>query len=208
MQKFPESITVDELLEKLAQRIYRAIYRIQVGIPFTEGESVVKEDLSNVTVKEIIDKIKEFADSDPLDEHYSVFLRYLARYPVSMCKRNVSRLLKFLVGFHYRYGQMLKEEHFKTVKPVSMEELAQIFGRSKATIHECIRDTEDQWKEFLELKEREEEIEAEAERELIEEAKERLRQEKQVLNKECKQNEGTNERTSTHTEGEGIVHSF
>jgi len=90
----------------------------------------------------------------------------------------VSPFLKFLIGFHYRFGQFYKEEHYKKVQPVSMEELAQIFGRSKATIHECIQDTEEHWKRFLEFKKREEEIEAEAKRELIEEVKERLRKER------------------------------
>jgi len=208
MQKIPESLTTEKLLERTSLRIYQAVYRVNVGLTLTEGKSLIEEDLASLGVQEILEKIEEFINSEPDDEQYIVFMHYLAKYPVSMCKRNVSRLLRFLIGFHYRYGQLLKEKHFKTVKPVSMEELAQIFGRSKATIHECIKDTEEQWKEFLELKKREEEIEAEAERELIEEAKERLRQEKQVLNKECKQNERTNERTSTHTEGEGIVHSF
>ena len=59
-----------------------------------------------------------------------------------------------------------------------MQELAQIFGRSKATIHDCIKDTEEAWQRFLEFKKKEEEIEAKAERELIEEAKGRLRKQK------------------------------
>lgn len=179
MGAIPEAVTTDEFLDKVAHRFYQAAYRVNVGLLFTEGEPAVKEDLANVTVNEIMEKIAEFADSNPLDEHYIVFLHYLAKYPVSMCKRKVSKLLKLLIGFHYGYGQMFKEEHYKKVKPVSMEELSQIFGRSKATIHECIKDTEEYWKEFVELLEREKEIEAKAERELVEEAKERLRKEKQ-----------------------------
>lgn len=202
MKPIPETFSADELLEKSVQRINQAFYRMTVGVPFTEGEPIVKEDMSNLTVNEILEKIKEFNDSNPIDEHYKVFLHYLAQYPVSMCKRRVSHLLKFLIGFHYRYGQMLKEEHFKTVKPVSMEELAQIFGRSKATIHECIKDTEGYWKEFLELMEKEKEIETKAERELIEEAKERLRKEKLNSEEKTKQNEGTNERTLATEERE------
>jgi len=72
----------------------------------------------------------------------------------------------------------------------------------------CIKDTEEQWKGFLELKEREEKIEKEAKRELIEEAKERLRKEKGNFEEKTKQNKGTSERTSALTEGEGIAHSF
>ena len=43
---------------------------------------------------------------------------------------------------------------------------------------QCIRDTEGMWKDFLEHKKEQEEIEAKAERVLIEEAKERLRRKK------------------------------
>ena len=96
---------------------------------------------------------------------------------------------------------MLRKE-YDDVSSISMEELSEIFGRSKATIHECIKDTEEQWKKFLELKEKEGEIEAKAERELIEEAKERLRKEKGNFEEKSIQNEGTNERTSTLTERE------
>ena len=75
---------------------------------------------------------------------------------------------------------MYKEEYqgYQNVTPVSMQELAEIFGRSKATIYDCIKDTEEAWKEFLDLKKKEEEIEAQAKRELIEDAKERLHKKK------------------------------
>ncbi len=167
----------DEVFDQTARKINQAIYRVSVSLPLTEGEPVVVEDVSKLTAQMILDKLNEFVVSDPFDEHYIIFLHYLALYPVSMCSRNVSPLLKLLIGFHYRFGQMYQEK-FKPVKPVSMEDLSQIFGRSKATIHECIKATEEQWKGFLEVKEREEQIEKEARRELIEEAKERLRKEK------------------------------
>lgn len=175
MKAIPESMDRNALLKLVSSRISQAVYRVSVACTLSEGEPLVKEDLSAITVQEILGRIKEFVDSDPDDEQYIVFLHYLAKYPVSMCQRKVSPILKFLIGFHYRFGQMYKEEHYKRVQPVSMEELAQIFGRSKATIHECIRDTEEDWKRFLEVKKREEEIEKEAKRQLVEEAKTRLR---------------------------------
>ena len=180
MKGIPESISRDELLEKTSLRICQAVYRVGVGLTLAEGEPFVKEDLSSLTIQEILEKIKDFLKSDPTDEHYNIFLHYLANYPVSMCKRQVSPLLKYLIGFHYRIGQMYKEEYqdYQKVTPVSMQELAEIFGRSKATIHDCIKETEEVWKEFIELKKKEEQIEAKAERELIEEAKERLRKQK------------------------------
>ena len=180
MKGFHESVSRDELLEKTFLRICQAVYRVDVGLTLTEMESLVEEDLSSLTVQAILDKIKDFLDSDPIDEHYNIFLHYLAKYPVSMCERQVSPILKSLVGFHYRIGQMYKEESksYQKVNPVSMQELAQIFGRSKATIHNCIKETGEAWKEFMELKKKEEQIEAKAERELVDEAKNRLRRQK------------------------------
>lgn len=186
MKAIPESIDKNELLEKASLRVYQAVYRVNVGLTLTEGGHRAKEDLSCLTIQEVLDKITDFLNSDPIDENYQIFLTYLAKYPVSMCKRKVSPTLKYLIGFHYRLGQMLKEEYGK-VSPVSMEELAEIFGRSKATIHDCIKETESLWQDFLELKKKQEEIKSKAERELVEEAKERLRKEKaaesQVLKK-------------------------
>jgi len=186
MKPITERIDRDGLLEKISLRISQAIYRVSVSSVLTEDEHPFEEDLSTLTAQEILDKIKDFLGSDPKDEHYIVFMSYLANYPVSMCKRKVSHALKYLVGFHYRLAQMLKKDYGK-VSPVSMEELAEIFGRSKATIHDCIRETEGAWKDFLELKKKHEEVESKAERELVEEAKERLRKEKaaesQVLKK-------------------------
>jgi len=145
------SIPLDKLLEKMSSRVMQAVYRTDVGLTLSEGEPIVAEDMSNVTIQEIIDKIKDFIDSDPIDENYNIFLHYLANYPVSMCKRQVSPTLKFLIGFHYHFGQMIKEEYesYEKVNPVSVQELAQIFGRSKATVHDCIKDTEEAWKHFL-----------------------------------------------------------
>lgn len=180
VENSPETIDRDELLEKLSCRIIQAIYRVGVGLTLAEGEPFVKEDLSSLTVQEILEKIKDFLKSDPIDEHYNIFLHYLANYPVAVCRRQVSPFLKYLIGFHYRIGQMYREEYqdYRKVTPVSMQELAEIFGRSKATIHGCIKETEEAWNKFLELKKKEEQIEAKAERELIEEAKQRLSKQK------------------------------
>lgn len=189
MKPLPDRIDGGALLEKVSLRICQAIYRVSVGLTLTEGEPLVTEDLSSLTVQEMLDKINDFLDSDPIDENYNIFLNYLAKYPVSMCKRQVSPVLKLLIGFHYRIGQMLKEETqaYKKVNPISIEELAQIFGRSKATVHEYIKQTEPLWKEFQDSLEKQKKAEDIAQRELVEEAKERLRKEKaangQVLKK-------------------------
>lgn len=185
MKAIPRSMKADELLRRLSSRIYQAVYRVSVGLSLADS-GVLKEDLSAMKVEEMLDKIRDFVSSDPRDEHYIVFLHYLLNYPVSMCRRNVSPTLRFLIGFHYRLGHIFKKDYGRA-NPVTMEELAEIFGRSKATIHDCIKETEGAWKDFLELKKKHEEVQAKAERELIEEAKQRLRKEKpaesQVLKK-------------------------
>lgn len=186
MKPIPESLNKDQLFDKLSFGINQAIYRVGIGLILADAEVSSKEDLSTLTIQEIVEKIKDFLGSEPKDEHYILFMHYLANYPVSMCKRKVSPTLKYLIGFHYRLGQIFKKD-YGNVSPVSMEELAEIFGRSKATVHDCIKETEGVWKDFLELKKKYEEIEAKAKRELVEEAKERLRKEKaaesQVLKK-------------------------
>ena len=187
MKKVPEYVDRAELLERVSQRINQAVYRVDVGLSLSKGEPFVKEDVSLLTTEDIRDKIRDFVESEPIDEHCIIFLHYLSNYPVSICRRNVSPVLKHLIGFHYRLGEQYKKEHYKKAKPVSMEELAQIFGRSKATIHECVSETENSWKEFLRFKEQEEEGEAIARRELIEEAKERLREEKALSEKDLDQ---------------------
>jgi len=204
MKQLPERIDSNELLEKALQRIKQTLYRIDIGFTLADGEPVISENLSKVSTQEIVDKIRDFVNTNPIDENYNIFLHYLANYPVSMCKRQVSSLLKLLIGFHYRFGQMFKDDYetYKNVDSISIRELAEIFGRSKATIHECIQNTEEQWKDFLEFKKREEEIEAEAKRELVEEAKERLCREKQNLEEKMKKNEGTSERTTVPIERE------
>ncbi|NIO36302.1 hypothetical protein GTO27_01210 [Candidatus Bathyarchaeota archaeon] len=202
----PKSIDRHKLLQETSLRIYQAIYRVDVGRALTNYDRAVAEDPSSLTVHEVLGKISDFVDSEPVDENYIVFLHYLAKYPVSMCKRHVSPLLRFLIGFHYKLGQMFKED-YKKVKPVSMEELAEIFGRSKATIHKCIEETEAEWKNFLADWKRQEKIETKAERELVEEAKGRLRREGADPEARSVQNENTNERALL-LRRRCIIHSY
>ncbi len=196
-----DTLTRNQLFEKMFQRIQQAVYRVSVPQALTESQPLATEDLSNLTVREILDKLEDFLKSDPIDEHYSIFLRYLEKYPVSMCKRQISPVLKILIGFHYHLGQLYRED-FKKVKPVSMEELAEVFGRSKASIHECIKETEESWMQFLEFRKQRKEAKAQAERELIEEEKTRLRKEKLGSRENTIQNGETSERTLSTVVGE------
>lgn len=187
----------DDLLLKLCKRIYDNIFK--VGVASNLYDSGIEErDCSTLTVQEIVNKIKDFLKSDPSDEKHIIFLNYLAKYPVSMCKRDVSPLLKKLIGFHYRLGIPNKEQELNGAEKVSYDDLSEIFVRSKATISQCVNETEIEWKELQQEIEDAKRIEAEAKQQLIEEEKARLRQEEM----EKQSNSRTNERTPSTTSEE------
>jgi len=177
-----------EILDMIGKTIMNKAFR--VTLPFTYFSHLWEKDLSSLGSQDIIDKMKDFLNSNPKDENYACFLFYLTHFPASLCKRSVSPKLKFLIGFHYRLGVPQKKDQ-KSIQRVSMEELAEIFGRSKATIHECIRETETTWRSFQAYSERQREIEGKAERELIEEAKARLCKEREA-ERLSEENEHTN----------------
>lgn len=173
-----------EVLEAVSKKFLNIIFRIGIANQLNDI-GVHENNLWELTVPEVIGKIREFVASNPSDENYEIFLRYLASYPVSMCKRKVSPLLKFIIGMHYRLGVPDKENKEKGVKAVSYDELAEIFGRSKATIYECVHDTEDTWKEMqqeLEKEKAEAELRDEARQialqQLIEEEKAKIKAER------------------------------
>jgi hypothetical protein len=105
------------------------------------------------------------------------FLEYLARYPVSICKRDVSPLLKRLIGFHYRLGVPTEQQKLNGAEKVSYDDLSEIFGRSKATISECVNETETEWNEIQRQAELDTVAEEEAKRQLIAERKKKLEEE-------------------------------
>lgn len=174
-----------QVLEAMGKKVWNMLFRVSIARQLNDS-GYDEPNISVLTVHEVIDKIREFVNSNPSDESYEVFLRYLACYPVSMCKRQVTPLLKFLVGMHYRLGVPNKEQKQRGIKAVTYDELAQVFGRSKATISECIHETEVYWKEYQnEIKKEEEAKKGENTRrekarmialdQLVEEEKEKLR---------------------------------
>jgi len=168
-----------ESMKRIGKIIMNKAFRISLPFNYFTDPDIYETDLSSLTPQDIIDKMKEFLDSNPKDEAYGPFIFYLTHFPVSMCKRSVSLKLKFLIGFHYGFG-VPQKKHENTIQNVSMEELAEIFGRSKATIHECIKATEKDFKVFQEEVKKAIEIDTKADRELIEERKAQLRREKSL----------------------------
>ena len=123
-----------------------------------------EDDLSNLTVYDIIDKIRQFIESKPSNVDYIIFLEYLANYPVSLCRRKVSPLLRLLIGMQYRLGDpnngmVAKSLNKDLLKKVSYSDLSKIFVRSKATISEAVKETEEVWQEWENAKREHEQVE-------------------------------------------------
>ena len=163
-----------ELLELIMKKKSRDWFNLAIAYFFSEMD--IKEETKDISTQEILDKINDFLKESPNENQMNLFLLYLSNFPKSMCQRPISKILEFIIGFHYRISGEKNGE--KQHEPLSMEELATMFRRSKASIHECVKNTEKLWKDYQkELKmEEEQEILTIAKRELIEEAKNQLRQ--------------------------------
>lgn len=181
-----EEVGENDLLNALSKRIFNEAFQFSVCEQLTIDE-VMENDFSTLTAQEIIDKIRDHIKQGPSNVNSLVFLKYLAYYPVSMCKREVSPLLKKIIGFHYNLGE--SNEHLKnkhSIDSISYDDLAEIFGRSKATISEYVNQIQVEWQTYLKEVAEAEAIKKQAERELIEEEKQLLR----------KTNEETKEQTN------------
>lgn len=189
-------IEIEMIGNKLMKRIYDSYF--QLGVCLTLIDEDFQEDFSTLTASEIMNKIREFTRGDPNDIHYNIFLHYLAHYPVSMCKRDVSPVLKALIGFHYRLGEPNEEHVSNGAEKVSYDDLSKIFVRSKATVSECVNRTETAWNEIQQKLQQEQVLEEEARKQLLEEKKKEL-----VQMEENKQKNSPNERTTDLTTGGG-----
>lgn len=159
---FDEKMIYYKIGKQLSKTMANGIF------PFIVADYVLleefKEDPGQLSGREVIDKIRDHYTNKPSDFQTGVFLQYLSYYPVSMCKKNVSPFLRFIIGFHYRMAIKLIEENedFKALEKTSYDDLAKIFGRSKATIHACVNDTNHQWNDFLQYLNMEERVQVEA----------------------------------------------
>ena len=136
----------EELFDDICHRIFNDYFHISAAMCLYD-EEMFETDLSTLTAKEIIDKIRDFIANNKEDRNYIIFLDYLAHYPVSMCKREVSPLLERLIGFHYRIANPNKEQLENGAKKTSMDDLSEIFCRSKATISDYVNATESLWQQ-------------------------------------------------------------
>lgn len=165
-------------VEDMGKRLMNREFRQTIPLFYFADPHIWENNFTQVTVTELISKMRDFLASKPKEVNYSTFLYYMAYFPVSMCKRSLSPLLKKVIGFHYQFGIPTEKEYIALIKSVSMDELAEIFGRSKATIHECVKATAPEWKKMQEEIERSWRLEVEAKRQLLEEKKEEIRKKK------------------------------
>ncbi len=120
-----------------------------MSIKFLESRGIIlpkkETDLANLTAKQIIDKIEGFyrrvlSNWDDFSE--GNFLELLASYPVSMCSYTMTEPLKLIVALLYFESKPENHKINNSWKGYSFDELAVIFDRSKATIHEAINQKE------------------------------------------------------------------
>ena len=113
-------------------------------------------DYSSITVKQVFDKIEEFMSNAKAEWFVYDFWQLITDYPVSMCQRKMSDGLTFLITLFYHYKiptvkrkDKLDQELWDSVRDkfnkegmFTYEQLGLLFMRSKASIHDAIKDRE------------------------------------------------------------------
>jgi hypothetical protein len=173
-EEIDKNTKTKDIEKKLIKVIFDNCFKMGVCMDLTDLD-LQETDYSRLTVKEVMDKIRDFLAQKPKDISEMTFLRYLAKYPVTMCKREVSPRLKTLIGFHYRLGVPNQQQADNGAEKVSYDDLAEIFVRSKATISECVNQTENEWKDVQYKVQQEQKLEEEAHKQLLEEKMQELR---------------------------------
>ncbi len=135
----------------------------------------------------------EFAEGFHLD--------LLARYPVSMCRRDISDTLAYVMALIYytnipsdidmqeyriEYAKWERQEKWERslrppdepVQQFSMEDLAVIFNRSRATVFQALKRKENEVHDLVQNTKLREEAREEARKLLIEEEKAKLKEKK------------------------------
>ena len=171
-----------------------------IMLPAIETEKGLK-------AKDMMDKIKGFytrldkASGDIADFAPCYFLELLANFPLSICSRNMIETCKKLITLYYFASKPNPEEEEPIWDGFSYEDLSLIFDRSKASIHDAIKEKEVEVKELLEEVSLKAKARALALEELVEEEK------KKLLEGKAKADEETNERTTSTRARERITYS-
>ena len=148
-----------------------------------------RESAEGLNAQQIIDLIYDYLNNHGANEvNTYIFLHLLAYYPKSMTSYNLTPLMQKLIAFIYFYSQNSKE-----VK-LSMDDLAELFHRSKSTIYDCIQkhgEFEKMLKDEIEQERLRVKAQKEAYKQLIEEEKQKLKLERENNQKDKQTSEQT-----------------
>jgi predicted DNA-binding protein YlxM (UPF0122 family) len=148
-----------------------------------------RENADDLNAQQIIDLIYDYLNNHGANEvNTYIFLHLLAYYPKSMTSYNLTPLMQKLIAFIYFYSQNSKE-----VK-LSMDDLAELFHRSKSTIYDCIQkhgELEKMLKDEIEQERLRAKAQKEAYKQLIEEEKQKLKLERENNQKDKQTSEQT-----------------
>jgi predicted DNA-binding protein YlxM (UPF0122 family) len=134
-----------------------------------------RENADGLSAQQIIDLIHDYLNDGNNEVNTYIFLHLLAYYPKSMTSYNLTPLMQRLIALAYYYSQNARGED---TPKLSMDDLAELFHRSKSTIYDCIQ-KHGELEKMLKIELEEERLRAKAQKEayrqLIEEEKEKLR---------------------------------
>lgn len=142
------------------------------------------ETEEGLTAKEIMNKIRSFhfrlekSHAEICEYAESYFLELLSNYPKSICDRHMSKTQKLLIALMYFESKPDSKEENPGWKGFSYEELSIIFDVSKATVHDAVKQKEEEAKKLIasvQLREKAKEIALE---QLVEEEKQKLKEKK------------------------------
>jgi len=162
-------------MEKACKRIIENAKKMSMALQFCIEE--YQEDGDGLTAQQIIETIRDFLKDEPNEVNAYIFLHLLAYYPQSMTSYNLTPLMQGLIASTYYYAQNDKE-----APKFSMDDLAELFHRSKSTIYDAIQkysDLEKMIKAQLEEEKLREKAKDIALKQLVEEEKQKLKLERE-----------------------------
>jgi len=151
-----------------------------------------RESAEGLNAQQIIDLIYDYLNNHGANEvNTYIFLHLLAYYPKSMTSYNLTPLMQRLIALTYFFCQ---NAHGEDVPKLSMDDLAELFHRSKSTIYDCIQkhgELEKMLKDEIEQERLRVKAQKEAYKQLIEEEKQKLKLERENNQKDKQKSEQT-----------------
>ena len=118
-----------------------------------------KESGEKLKAKDILEKIRNIAHTQAFDwkrtllSSHDLFLTLLSHYPESICTREISDKLKLIIALiHEEFTLPADKDYPKELVYLSYETLGIMFGRSKASIFQAIKEKGEEAKRLIEMK--------------------------------------------------------